>query len=190
MFLRHVTGFQSFSRKYGRISNGTLERSLLGTNPRVSTTTSPTNFHAFTILFRHADGPIKMAFKSSSLLIQRSSLRRNKNVSTSVIYNPLDLMSRYSIIRVLSRFHASTMSRLARETSGYLRPTHQTRKPFYITPCRQENPASRENYASELHQVMIMCLSRVGRTSCEKMAMHGRVHFILFQNIIFLCMKN
>ena len=34
----------------------------------------------------------------------------------------------------------------------------------YITPCRQKIPASQENYASELRQVMIIRLSKVGRT--------------------------
>jgi hypothetical protein len=38
-------------------------------------------------------------------------------------------------------------------------PSHQPRKPFY----RQKDPASRENYASELHQVRILRLSKVDR---------------------------
>jgi hypothetical protein len=66
--------------------------------------------------------------------------------------------------------------------------THQTQKPFYITPFRQTNPALREKYASELHQAMIIRLSRVGRTSCEQMVGHGHVRFIFFQNIILLYM--
>ena len=149
---------------------------------RCVSTSLPTNFTRLLFIpFRILEGPIKMAFKSSSLLIHISLLRRNKNVLTSVIYNPLDLTSRYSI---LSRFRASTMIwLLARMTSEYPRPTHQTRGPLYT--IRQESHASPENYASELHhwQVMITHLSRVGRTSCEKTVTHGRVHF-------FLCMKN
>ena len=43
------------------------------------------------------------------------------------------------------------------------RPYYQTQKPFYITICRPKNPVSRENYASELHQAMILRLSKVGR---------------------------
>ena len=39
-----------------------------------------------------------------------------------------------------------------------------TRKPFYITPCRQKDFASLENYASELHQVMILRGSDILRT--------------------------
>jgi len=69
-------------------------------------------------------------------------------------------------------------------------PTHQPRKPFYITPYRQKDPASREKYASELHQVRILRLSKVDRTSCELMVCRGSVHFMLFQNLFLLCMKN
>ena len=129
-----------------------------------------------------------MTSKSSSLLIQISLLRRNSNVFTSVIYDLLDLMSRYSNNRLLSLLRTSTMTRLTRP--GRASPTHQTRKLFYTTSRRQKSLASRENYASELHQVMILRLSRVDRTSCYQMVSHGRVHFILLQNIIFLCMTN
>ena len=45
------------------------------------------------------------------------------------------------------------------------RATQRTRKPFYITLRRQETPASREKYASELHEVMNPSHSKVGRTS-------------------------
>ena len=45
-------------------------------------------------------------------------------------------------------------------------------------------------YASELHQVMILRLSKVDRTSCEETVCCGRVHFIAFRNIILLCMRN
>ena len=69
-------------------------------------------------------------------------------------------------------------------------PTHQTRKPFYITPFRKEDPALRENYVSELHQAMMLLLLKVGRTSCEQMVSHGRVHLIFFQNFILLRMEN
>ena len=74
-------------------------------------------------------------------------------------------------------------------THWYTRLTHQTRKPFFIAPCRQKNPASRENYAFEL-QVVILRLSRVFWTSREQMVNNGRVYFMLFQNINFLCIKN
>ena len=133
-----------------------------------------------------------MAFHTtSSLLIQISSLRRNNDVFTSIICNPFHLVSRYSNNRVLllRTFRELHMTGLVK-AKEFIQPTHQTRKAFYITPCRQKNPALRENYASELHQPKMLRLLKVGRTSCYRMVGYGRVHFILFQNIIFLCMKN
>ena len=191
MFLNlNVTGFRSFSRTHGRISMGALERSS-DTNPRKMSsyvsTSLPTIFHAFTP-YRDADGYLKMTFMSFSLLIQISSLRRNNNVFPSVIYYPLSQISCYTKNGTLpSLISGSTLTRLLRESHGGI---HRTREPFYITPCRQINPASRENYASELHQVMILRLSRVDRTSCEQMVGHGRAHFILFQKIILIFIKN
>ena len=52
MFLRRLTGFRIFSRKHGRNSKGTLERSS-NTNIREMSsvgTSLPTNFHAFSII--------------------------------------------------------------------------------------------------------------------------------------------
>ena len=46
----------------------------------------------------------------------------------------------------------------------YARSTHQTQQPFYTSVRRQKNHVLRENYASELPQV-IMQLSSVGLTS-------------------------
>ena len=188
MFLR----FRSFSCKHGRISKelskGTLERSLStnlgGKKGQPVSTSLPTNFHAFYIPFR--GDPLRMA--SSTLLIQKSSLRRNNNVLTSVIKKPFYLISGYTNNRDLSRLSTSPMTRLWK--MGDPSSTHQTRKPFYITPCRQKNLASRENYVFELHQVMMFRLSRVGRTSWDHLVSHGRVRFISFQNFIFLSMKN
>ena len=94
--IRHLTtGIRRFSRKHGCISMGALEGSsdtnLLEISPRVSTSL-PTIFHAFSIPFRrNLDRLLKM---SSSLLIQISLPRRNNSVFTSVIYNPVDLISR------------------------------------------------------------------------------------------------
>ena len=201
MFFRHLTGpgFRNFLHR--RISKGTLERSL-NTNPRELgprvSTGLPTNFHAFSIPFRNSDGPLKMTRLvrlpiSSSLLIQISSLRRNKHVFPSVIYIPLYLVFRYLNNRVLSLLRASSMTqgaRLATQATGGSSSTQHPRKPSSITPCRQTNPALQENYASELYRLMILRLSRVGRTSRYQMVSHGRVHFILFQNIILVCMKN
>jgi hypothetical protein len=186
MFPRHlVTGF---SRKYGRISKGALEGSSVTNpreiSPRVSASVS-TNFHAFSIPFRNADGLLDMASKSSSLLIQVSSLRKNNNLFTSVINDPLDMVSRYSNNRVLS------YPRRASIMITIISPTHRTQKPFYIISRGQTCPALVENYASELHQVMILRLSRVGQTSCEQMVSYGRVHFMFFhQNVILFCMIN
>ena len=192
MFLNlNVTGFRSFSRTHGRISMGALGRSS-DTNPRKMSsfvsTSLPTIFHAFSTPFRDADGYLKVTSISSSLLIQISSLRRNKIVFPSVIYDPLRQVSCYTKNGALPSL-PSTMTRLRRE-SRRSQGTHRTREPFYITPFHQKNPASREKYASELHQVMILRLSRVGRTSCYQMVSHGRVNSILFQNIILLFMKN
>ena len=110
--VRHLlTGFRSFSRTHGHIPKGALERSSktnLREMSRVSTSL-PTNFHAFSI-------PFRMASKSSSLLIQISSLRRNNNLFASVIKNSFDLISHYTINRVFSRLPASAMTRLARQT--------------------------------------------------------------------------
>jgi hypothetical protein len=55
----------------------------------------------------------------------------------------------------------------------YTHNTHQTRKPFYITPYREKDLSSRENYASELHQVVILHLLKVDRTSWDQMVGHG-----------------
>jgi hypothetical protein len=187
-----LAGFRGFSCKHGRIPNGALERSLnknlFGIRHVGTTWHLQTNFHAFSIPFRCPECGRPMW---SSPLIQISLLRRNNNVFASAINNPFDLMSCYSTNRGLSRSCASNSTTMT--MARMLRPcltTHQARMPFYITPCRQKNPASVENYAFELHQVMILRLSRVGRTSCSQMVGHGRVHFIIFQNIIPLCMKN
>jgi hypothetical protein len=151
MIFRHLTGF---SRKYSRISKGALEGSSSTNsreiNPPVGTDDA-TTFHAFTIPFREsADLLEKEKRCSSSPLIQISSLRRNNNVLTSVISNPLLLMSCYTINRVLSDL-ASSMIRI----TSHACPTHQTPNPFYITLRRQKNPALRQNYVSELQQEMI-----------------------------------
>jgi hypothetical protein len=161
MFLRHP-GF------HGRILRRTLER-LLNTDvreiaQRPVSTSFPTNFHDFSIPFRNSDGR-SVITSPFSLLIQISSPKRNNNAFPSVINKPMHLISRYSNNRVLSRLRASSMTLIA-GLAGCARPSHQTRKPFYITTRRQKNPPSRENYACELHQVMIMRLLRVGRTSC------------------------
>ena len=115
------------------------------------------------ISFRNPDKSLNMSF---SLLIQISSPRRNNKVFTSVIYNPLGHMFRYSSTRVLSCLRPRNMTWHSITAEFYACPTHQARTHFYITPLRRENLASRENYASELCQVMIKRLSKVGRTSC------------------------
>ena len=185
--------FRSFSRIHGRTS---LERSL-STNlpekePQVSTTRLPNDFHEFSIPFRIQTSRkfSEMAsHMSSSLLIPKNFLRRNNNVFTSVICNTFHLISRNPTWtwsnRVLSSLRPSYMTGLLRGVQRL--PTHQTRKPFYITPFHQENHASQENYASESHQVMIMCLLKMDPTSCEKMVILGRVHF---KFLFLLCMKN
>ena len=172
--------FRSFSRIHG-ISKGALERSL-STNLReinsLVSTSFRNDFHSesFSIPFSIQDAYPNII---SSPLILKSSLRRIKNVFTSIIWLPLELISRYSINRVLFLLRPYAMTSLA-----YL--SHQARQPFYIsTLSRQEDPASQENYASKLYQVMIMHLLKVGRTFCEleQMVILGRVHFTFFQNV-------
>ena len=170
-----------------RIMNAVNHVANLHKIRHIVSTSLQTNFHAFSIAFRNSDDPLIVACESSSLLIQISSLRRNSNLLTSVINNSLDLGLRYSSNQVVSYLGPlSGMNMLTTKT----RPFHQTRKPFYITPRRQKNPASRENYASALHQATILRLSKAGRISCETMVSYGCVHFTAFQNITFLCMKN
>ena len=158
MFLRHLTRFRSFSRRHGRISMGALEGTS-DTNLREMrvSTSLPSNFHASSIPFRNSTwGPVEMPC-SSSLLIPINLLRRVKNLFPLVIFDPLPLMSRYANNRFLSisRIRTSSMTRLAHEQTRlaheqeFARPSHQTRKPFYITSRRQINPVLRENYASE-----------------------------------------
>ena len=137
--------------------------------------------------------PLKIASDTtqttSSLLIQINSPRRNNNVFTSVIYSPFHLLSS-SNMSLLRTCGWSTPT-LRRETRSLRRcPTHQIRKPFYIILCRQNNPASPENCASELRQVMILHFSKVGGTSCVRMVRYGRVHFFISQSSSLFCMKN
>ena len=143
MFLRHLTGFLSFSRRHGRTSMGALEGTS-DTNLREMrvSTSLPSNFHAFSIPFRNSTRG------SSSLLIPISSLRRIKNLFPSVIFKHFLLMSCYA--NNFLSFRTSNMTRLSQE-KNLARPSHQTRKPFYITSRRQINPVLRENYASESH---------------------------------------
>ena len=123
----------------------------------------PTNFYSSSIPFRNAR-PGKALFQLFTLLIQISSLRRINNVFTSIIDHGFNLISHYTNNRVLSRLRSWAMT-----STWIVGPCliHQTRKPFYTTRYRQKNPASQGNYAYELHQVMILRLSRVGQTSCE-----------------------
>ena len=78
-------------------------------------------------------------------------------------YANLDLISRSTNNWILSFLPPSAITQLAQQAVGCNTSTHQTRKPFYVTPSRQKDHASRENYTSELHQAMILRLSR-GRT--------------------------
>ena len=162
MIFRHITGLL---RNHGCISKGALERSLASQklreiNARVSKwllMMSRFTFTRFTIPFRFRHIVLQ---ESLSPLIQVSLPKRSNVVFTSVICNPLNLLSRYAINRVLLWFEEWSMI-----AGGYPRPTHPTQRPFYITLNRQKNHALRENYASELHQVMIIHLSRAGLTS-------------------------
>jgi hypothetical protein len=103
-----LTGFRSFSRKHGRISNGALGRSSNTNLRRISyfvSTTLSTNFHAFSIPFRDPDSPLNV---TSSPLIQLSLLRRNNNVFTSAIFQNFNFVSRCD--RVLSWLRLSSLT--------------------------------------------------------------------------------
>ena len=184
MIFRPLTGFL---RKHGRISKGAQER-LSSTDSgeiKVRSTDNMSSFlRVFTIPFRD-DGILRKTAVSSSPLIQISSLRRNNDVFTSVICNPLILLSRYRINLVLSYLRASELT----STWGGPGLSHRTPKPFYITIRHQKHLALQENYAFELYQVMVLHLSRVDLT-WDSRVRYGRVHFTCSQNIIFLCMKN
>ena len=155
MISRHLTGFW---RKHGRISKGALERSSSTNSIRVSLLIISwfSYFHAFSILFRDVE-------ESSSPLIQVNLLRWSNVLFTLVINNSFDLVLLYTINRVLLRVEPYSI--IAGSYSGYGHATPQTQQPFYITFRRQKDHALRENYASELHQVMILHLSRAGLTS-------------------------
>jgi hypothetical protein len=167
MISRLLTGIL---RKHGRISKRALEKSSSTNsceiNPLVITVTTDNvvfYFHAFTIPFRHMHldpGSTVSLEESLSPSIQENLLRTSNDVFKSVMCNTLNLLSRYTINRGLLWVESSTM--IAR---GQANTTHQTQKPFYITLRRQKNHAFRGNFASELHQVIILHLSRVGLTS-------------------------
>jgi hypothetical protein len=154
MIFRHLTGFL---RKHGRISKGALERSSSTNSRDVSTEYFYAMFaNEFSCLVpghpsrRHLD-PNKFAEKKQQRF-QIGDISR------------LKLISRYTINRVLSKLRCSIMI-LGSQANRDTRPTHQTPKPFYITLRRQINPPLGENFACELHQVMILHLSRAGLTS-------------------------
>ena len=71
-----------------------------------------------------------MASMSPPRSIQINSLRRNNNVFTTVICNPLDLVSFYSNNRVLSRLPVSTMTWLSIQSRGSSCPYPPDTKAF------------------------------------------------------------
>ena len=136
-----------------QISKGALERSLsTNLSPRVSPIYQPTFDFSLSIPFRKPD------WLKTGLQVEVVTLDPNKFADKN--RQPLAIGS-------LQFFR-----RRASPTSI----SHRTQKPFYNSLCRQKNPASRENYASELYQV-ILRLSRVGQTSWEQMVSYGRVQF-------------
>ena len=153
MFLR----FRILSRRHGRILEGVLKR-LLRTNigeksSPVSTTSVvyQTTFRCLGFLFR-----------------QQDSVDPNKFAE-----------KRQQCLHIgnLQSFEPSNTIRLSSCPRPY---THRKRKTFYITACLQKNPASQENYPSELHLVMTRRYSKVGRTFSDQMVTHVRVHFIFY----------
>ena len=110
--LRHLT-LAGSSRRHGRILKGALKRPLSTDLHEISPPVSaslPNNIHPFNISFRNQDGPLeKHCHITSSLLIQRSSPRRNNDVFASAIYKNFHLMSP-SHNRELSFLRAFTMT--------------------------------------------------------------------------------
>lgn len=140
--------------------------------------------YAFTIHFSDAEEPTLM---SLSPLIQINLPRRNNDAFTSVIWNYLIFRYTGNWILLSLSYH---MIWLSNQANTHTCPSRQTPKPFFITICHQTNLPFRENYAYELHQVMILNLSRAGLTSWNQIISHGRVHFTHSQNFIILYMKN
>ena len=89
------------------------------------------------------------------------TLDPSNGVSTSLMCNTFNPLLRYTINLVLLGvdINSTIISQ-----DYYARSTHQTQQPFYTSVRRQKNHVLRENYASELPQV-IMQLSSVGLTS-------------------------
>ena len=110
-----------FSRRHGCILKGALKRPLSTDLHEISPPVSaslPNNIHPFNISFRNQDGPLeKHCHITSSLLIQRSSPRRNKDVFASVISNNFHLMSpsNYRMLSFLRPF-SMTINGLTRKT--------------------------------------------------------------------------
>ena len=119
------------------------------------------NFHAFT-----ASIPLTGMRTSLSPLIQVNLLKRSNIVFTSVIWNTFNLVSCYTINRVLFWVRNSTIKEMV-PRYYYTCPTHQKQQAFYITLPREKDLGLLENYASELHQVMILHLSRAGMISWD-----------------------
>ena len=156
MISSHLTGFLL---KHGRISKGALGRSsstnLREIDPHVSTDYL-FYFHACTIPSR--DVLEKTTATSLSPLIQVSLPRRSNAVFTSA--NSFYLMSLFTINREVFWVNLTIIA-----SFRYACPSHQTPQPFYTIFRRHKDHALRENYASDLQQVMIMHLSREGLTS-------------------------
>ena len=111
---RVLTGIRKFSRQHGQITKGAL-KGLSDANPREIgphvSTISVTYHRTFThLVFRKWDGRAPFLLLQFSLLIQRSSLRIINNVFSLVVREPLDLISGYTINRVLSSFRTFHMT--------------------------------------------------------------------------------
>lgn len=198
MIFRQLTGFRTFSRTHGGLSE-TMVGTPKNTHPReispyVSTkillTISAFKPNQLFFFYRGAEGMLEMTTKSSSPLIHTSLPRRNSNGFPLGINKTLVLASHYATNWLVESFRVSLMTAVTGQRRRRIGPTHQTLMGFYITLHRQTDPALQENCASELHQAMILPLSPTVRTSCEWMVNYGHGHFTLSQNYILLCIKN
>ena len=140
---------------------------LLMTNPReislLVSTSIPTNFYTFSILFRKPGNLERALWPLFSLLIQISPLRRI-NLFTSVLV----LENGQTFFRQTIEFYPVSAHGLWHQ-QDFAAPALSTRHECLsiLLDVARKTPYRGGNYAYELHQVMMMLLSRVRRTSCD-----------------------
>jgi hypothetical protein len=150
------------------------------------------------IPFRCADGSLKMAtnIMSSSLLKfaeKKQQCLHLGNLQSITCFTPhISLLKQSSLVFkfAMRMEYDRSQNPKTQKRAVYRWPTtgrHESLSILLHSARKTPHCAS----DSELHQVML-CLSKMsmGRISCVHMVGHRRVHFMDFQNIIFLCMKS